>query len=91
MSYFNDAMIHAFRTGEYFCEKCGELMVFEDEHEKDILVCPACGYSTDLDHYGYTDEEYEALYPTLEDILGISDEDEDGETYDEVYGELSDD
>lgn len=39
-------------------------MEFEDEWE-DTLVCPACGHSVDLEHYGMeNDEEYDALYPT---------------------------
>lgn len=43
-------------------------MEFEDEYE-DILVCPACGHSVELEHYGFeNDEEYEALYPTKEEI-----------------------
>lgn len=38
-------------------------MEFEDEWE-DTLVCPACGHSVDLEHYGMeNDEEYDALYP----------------------------
>ena len=41
----------------------GGLMEFEDEWE-DTLVCPACGHSVDLEHYGMeNDEEYDALYP----------------------------
>jgi hypothetical protein len=36
-------------------------MEFEDEWE-DTLVCPACGHSVDLEHYGMeNDEEYDAL------------------------------
>lgn len=93
MSIFNKAQIHGFKTGEYFCERCGKLMEFEDEEARDVLVCPKCGYSVDLDHYGFTDEEYEALYPTLEEVLGVSEEDgcEESETYEEVYDELGDD
>lgn len=38
-------------------------MEFEDEWG-DTLVCPACGHSVDLEHYGMeNDEEYDALYP----------------------------
>ena len=44
------------------------LMEFEDEWE-DTLVCPACGHSVDLEHYGMeNDEEYDALYPTRDQI-----------------------
>lgn len=43
-------------------------MEFEDEWE-DTLVCPACGHSVDLEHYGMeNDEEYDALYPTRDQI-----------------------
>lgn len=93
MSFFNDAQVEALLTGRYICRECGAIMQFEDEYE-DTLVCPECGYSEDSDRYGMSDEEYDALYPTKEEVCGY-DEDEDGEycgeTYDEVYGELSDD
>lgn len=50
------------------CSECGGLMEFEDEWE-DTLVCPACGHSVDLEHYGMeNDEEYDALYPTRDQI-----------------------
>ena len=42
-------------------------MEFEDSNE-DTLVCIHCGYSMDLDHYGYTDEEYADLYPTEDQL-----------------------
>lgn len=52
MSFFNDA------------QRDGLL----DEWE-DTLVCPACGHSVDLEHYGMeNDEEYDALYPTRDQI-----------------------
>ena len=52
-------------------------MEFEDEW-KDTLVCPHCGHSVDLDRYGFeSDEEYESLYPTREEVLGIEPEDSD--------------
>ena len=54
-------MIIALKTGIYICPECGEEMAFEDDN-KSILVCEHCGYSMDLEHYGYTDEEYEDLY-----------------------------
>ena len=94
MSFFNDAQIDALRSGEYICKMCGAKMEFEDEWE-DILVCPECGHSEDSDRYGMSDEEYEALYPTEEEVTGYyEDYEEDeyhGESYEEVYGELSDD
>ena len=54
-------------------------------------------YWIDKHRYGFTDEEYQALYPTKEEVCGYEDDEDDeddeynGETYDEVYGELSDD
>ncbi len=89
MSFFNDAQTEAFRTGKYICSECGRIMLFEDDNE-DVLVCPACGDSVDLDRYGFaSDEEYEALYPTLDEL--VDNEDSAGESYEEVYGELSED
>lgn len=94
MSFFNDAQVEALLTGRYICRKCGAIMQFEDEYE-DTLVCPECGYSEDSDRYGMSDEEYDALYPTKEEVCGYDEKDENdeycGETYEEVYGELSDD
>lgn len=65
MSFFNDAQKDALLTGRYICSKCGARMQFEDEWE-DILVCLECGHD---------DEEYEALYPTREEVCGEFDED----------------
>ena len=80
----------------YFCPACGNLMEWENEWE-DSLVCPVCGSSVDPEYYGLTEEEFESLYPTREEVLGIFDDEEEddddnefGETYDEVCGELSD-
>lgn len=101
MDMFNDAMREAFRTGRYICNQCGADMVFEDEIMRDTLVCENCGNSMELDHYGFTDEEYEQLYPTWEELMareGIVEEEEDddeedeedtGEYYEEEYDELS--
>lgn len=96
MGFFNDTLVDALFTGNYVCRECGAQMEFEDEWE-DILVCPSCGYSVELDRYGFdSDEEYDALYPTKEELCGYEDEyDEDdeynGEIYDEICGELDDD
>ena len=68
MSFFNDAQKDALLTGRYICSKCGARMQFEDEWE-DILVCLECGHSVELEQYGMEDdEEYEALYPTREEV-----------------------
>lgn len=67
MSFFNNAQRDALLTGRYICSECGALMEFEDEYEE-VLICPECGHSVDLEHYGFeNDEEYEALYPTREE------------------------
>lgn len=79
----------------YICPECGAELAWESEWE-DSLVCLNCGFSIDPERYGLTDEEYEDLYPTMEQVLGIADDDEEdddeytGETYDEVCGELDD-
>ena len=74
MSIFNEKQTKAMLNNEYVCSQCGEKMEFEDEWE-DILVCPHCGHSVDLDRYGCEDdEEYEKLYPTREEVLGIEEE-----------------
>ena len=56
MDFFNQKQLDAMKTGVYICENCGSQMEFEDQWE-DSLVCPNCGNSTDVDHYGFTDEE----------------------------------
>lgn len=57
-------------TRTNICHECGNLMEFEDEKWRDTLVCPNCGHSVDLDHYGCEgEEEYESLYPTLEEVI----------------------
>ena len=67
MSFFNEAQKDALVTGRYICSECGALMEFEDEHE-DVLVCPKCSHSVDIEHYGFENEEaYEALYPTRDE------------------------
>lgn len=75
MSIFNEKLIKAMLSREYICSQCGEKMEFEDEWE-DTLICSHCGHSVDLDRYGCEDdEEYEKIYPTREEVLGIEDED----------------
>lgn len=90
MSIFSEAWKAAFLTGDYVCPKCGGKMYFEDDNEE-TLICSDCGFDEDIDHYGFTDEEYETEYPLLErpdDEESDEDENRCGETYDEVCGEL---
>jgi DNA-directed RNA polymerase subunit M/transcription elongation factor TFIIS len=75
---------------DYICKECGSKMVWEDE-QAGFLVCENCGYGTDLDHYGKTDEEWEDEYPIIYDEEDERDPDDNGETYDEVYNELDTD
>lgn len=70
MYFFNEAKIKAFETGRYICEKCGSVMKFENEWEE-TLICEKCGHEVELEKYGFTDEEYEDLYPTLEEVLEL--------------------
>lgn len=66
MSIFNEEQIKAMFSREYICHECGHLMEFEDEW----------GHSIDLDDYGREgNEEYENLYPTREEVLGIANDD----------------
>lgn len=79
MSIFNEEQIKAMFSREYICHECGNLMEFEDEWE-DILVCPHCGHSVELDDYGCEDEEeYRNLYPTREEIMDIVDDSEESD------------
>lgn len=91
MSFFNERQIEGFLLGKYVCDECGSQMEFENEAE-DVLVCPECGNSMDIDRYGFSsDEEYESLYPLIEDEDDSYDEDDfEEETYEDVYGELDD-
>ena len=74
MSIFNDKRIEAMNSGEYFCRECGALMGFEDEWEEN-LICNNCNHEEELDRYGFnSEEEYEAMYPTLEEVLACEEE-----------------
>ena len=67
MSFFNEKRWLAFETGKFICAKCGAEMKFEDKWEE-LLCCPKCGYRVTAEKYGFdSDEEYEVLYPTLEE------------------------
>ena len=79
MSIFSEEQWRALMTGKYYCAECGSEMKFTDEWE-DHLICPKCGYEVDAEMYGFTDEEYDALYPILED-----DPAENAIDYEELY------
>ena len=79
MSIFNEEQIKAMFSREYICRGCGRFLEFEDGWV-DALVCPHCGHSIDLDDYGREgNEEYENLYPTREEVLGIANDNDDSE------------
>jgi Zn ribbon nucleic-acid-binding protein len=77
MGFFNGKHFLAMLTGEYPCPECGTNMFWEDDSEE-VLICPSCGHEETSDHYGFTDEEYDNLYPTKEEVCG-----DDGAGYDE--------
>ena len=68
MSFFNEKRWEAFETGKFICAKCGAEMIFTDRWEEKLL-CPKCGYRINAEMYGFdSQEEYDALYPTLEEL-----------------------
>lgn len=67
MDIFNSSRVEAMYSGEYVCPICGRLMEFEDDWQT-VLVCPNCGESMELDRYGFTDDEYERLYPSEDEL-----------------------
>lgn len=82
MSIFNEEQIKAMFSREYVCRGCGPFVGFAGEWE-DALVCPHCGHSIDLDDYGCEgNEEYENLYPTREEVLGIANDDSEEDSDD---------
>lgn len=91
MGFINEKLEKGLLEGRYICSECGEIMEFEDEW-RDILICPKCGHSVELERYGLErEEDYEALYPSKEEVLGYSEKDDASEeTYEEVCGELDD-
>ena len=93
MGLFSDLLSAALTTGMYICSKCGTKMEFEDSETEDVLICPNCGHSVDLELYGMENgEDYDSLYPLKEDICECEDNDDsENEYYDEVCDELSHD
>ena len=94
MGFFNEKWIEAMKSGKFICSVCGELMFFENEWEE-VLICPRCGHECLTDRYGIEDDDkYYALYPTIEELTGEYEEDDEdddsGERYEDVHGELDD-
>lgn len=67
MSIFSEAWKDAFDTGVWKCLKCGAEMEEEGTFDGE-LICPNCGWSTDVEKYGWDDDEYEELFPDEEDF-----------------------
>ena len=82
MSIFNEEQIKAMFGREFICHECGHFMGFGGEWA-DTLVCPQWGPSVGLDDYGREgNEEYENLYPTREEVLGIANDDSEEDSDD---------
>lgn len=78
----------ALKDLDYYCPECGGKMEFADD---EVVVCNDCGYSIEADDYDDLLED-DSDYPTREEFFGYDedeDEDDSGETYDDVYGETS--
>lgn len=54
---------------QYDCYECGAVM----DVVGDVLVCPNCGHSVDVEDWVTEAEDYEEYYPTKEEFF-----DEDG-------------
>jgi len=71
----------------YECYDCGTEMEKADE---EVLVCPKCGYSVDIEDYTEQTEIYEEVYGG-QNMSELCHEDENfpeefpGETYEDVY------
>ena len=52
---------------EYSCYECGAVM----DIVEDVLVCPKCGHSVDLEDWITEPEDYEEYYPLKEDAAGF--------------------
>ena len=75
---------------EYFCYECGAVMKKADE---EVLVCPKCGHSVNIDDYVTEEEDYKEFYNShskYDDELYWHDNEEfPGEPYEDVYEEES--
>lgn len=64
---------------EYECYECGATM----NQVGEVLVCPRCGHSVDVDDWITEAEDYEDYYPTAEEFFGNDENDEDDEEDDD--------
>lgn len=73
---------------EYTCYECGAVMVKADE---EVLVCPKCGHSVDIEDYITEEEDYEQLYSGRsrydEETEWHDHEEFPGEEYEDVFEE----
>ncbi len=76
-----DEFVKAF-LDNYYCYECGAVM----EQVDDVLVCPKCGHSVDVDDYITEEEDYDRFY-------GINryDDDDMPEEIKELYEDIYDD
>lgn len=63
----NDIFDNDLLNDEYFCYECGAVMGIVE----DVLVCPKCGHSVDLEDWITEPENYEEYYPLKEDAAGF--------------------
>lgn len=75
MGFFDYLLNHVSGVSDYTCPKCGGNMKFADD---EVLMCEKCRYSTEVDDYD-SDEEYDNLYPTREEVTGEYEEDDEEE------------
>lgn len=72
---------------DYECYECGAKMEKADE---EVLVCPCCGHSVDIEDYLTEEEDYEQLYEGHsryeEKTYWHDNEEFPGEKYEDVYG-----
>lgn len=93
------SIIEVGRSGEHhvvgdLCPCCGRGRLEWEDRWEETLVCPVegCGYSEAVnDEENQDGEDYEDLYPTEDEVNGTGEEIDEGESYEEVYGELQDD
>lgn len=72
----------------YECYECGTPMVKADE---EVLVCPNCGHSVEIEDYTTEGDIYEQLYGGQnqynDEIYWHDNEEFPGERYEDVYGD----